>query len=242
MTAARGPIDRKAPCPCGSGRKYKSCCYPRDRATDEARAVARGGLDAVDGMLKVFLPLVESRGEHKIACGPGCNACCKNFVRCSLPEALLVADWLSEPEHAEARARFLGKLPAWRETAGEQAREIEELLRKNGGTPTEGPDWERYNEVGLDYARRGNLCPFNQDGRCDIYPARPTICRTVHVVETSEYCTPDRGGVPKVVSHPKLVETVQAATASFARAAHDLTGSGDERALPEAVAWALARR
>src|SRR5579871_2400507 len=199
-------VDRKAPCPCGSGRKYKSCCYPRHRARDEARAVARRGLDRVDGVLKVFLPLVESRGEYKIACAAGCNACCKNFVRASLPEALLVAEWLSAPERAEVRARFERKLPSWRAAAGEDPPELEQLLARNGGAPTEGPDWERYNAIGLDYARRGVLCPFNENGRCEIYPVRPTICRAVHAIETNEYCTPDRGGRPKLVSHPALVE------------------------------------
>jgi hypothetical protein len=30
-------IGRNAPCPCGSGKKYKVCCLPRDREAENAR-------------------------------------------------------------------------------------------------------------------------------------------------------------------------------------------------------------
>ena len=172
-------------------------------------------------MLRVLLPLVESRGEHKIACGAGCNACCNSFVRCSLPEALLVADWLRLPENAAVLGRFREKLPAWRGRAGGLAAELNALVDENR-------DWERYDRLGVEYGLRQNLCPLNHEGRCEIYPARPTICRSVHVLETSEYCTPGRGGRPKVLTHPALEAAVRDA------------GAGHEmRAIPEAVAWAL---
>ncbi len=232
-------LDRKAPCHCGSGRRYKACCYAKDRSREAARTVAREGIAAIDDVLKVLLPLIESRGEHKIACHVGCNACCNNFVRASLPEGLVVAEFLARPENAEARARFLAKLDGWRTAAGADARELEELVNRNGGAPTEGPDWERYNQLGMDYTRKRNTCPFNHEGRCEIYPVRPTICRAVHVVETHEYCTPDRGGLPKVVSHPTLVDTVRGVAAGLGRVAHALSGSGNERALPEAVVWGI---
>lgn len=190
-------------------------------------------------MLAVFLPLVESRGEYKIACKAGCNACCKNFVRCSIPEALLIADWLSQPENAAVLARFRDKLAAWRALAGGDVAVLEALLAKHGGAPAEGPDWQRYNDVGVAYALRDNLCPFNHEGSCQIYPVRPTICRAVHVLETAEYCTPGRGARPKVVSHPKLEDAVRSATHGFGVAAQRLVGDGNERALPESVAWAL---
>jgi Fe-S-cluster containining protein len=232
------PTDRKAPCPCGSGRRYKSCCWAKDRAREAPRQAARAGLARVDGVLKVFLPLIESRGEHKIACGPGCNACCNSFVRCSLPEALLVADWLQLPENAAVLQRFRDKLPSWRENGGEIGREIAQFLASHGGSPAEGGEWERFRQLGIEYAKRGNLCPLNRDGNCEIYPVRPTICRSVHVLDTAENCTPGRGE-PKVVSHPMLEEAMREATGEFAAAAAALTGDSRERALPEAIAWAL---
>ena len=39
-----GTVGRNDPCPCGSGRKYKRCCLPRDEAAaagERARAAAR---------------------------------------------------------------------------------------------------------------------------------------------------------------------------------------------------------
>ena len=234
-------VERNAPCPCGSGRKYKKCCFlgEREPGLRDPRTVAGRGLAKVDEVLKVFLPLVESRGEHTIACGPGCSACCNNFVRCSLPEALLIADFLRRPENAAVRARFEAKLPAWRDGAGGLAEQLTALLDASGGSEPQGAAWARFNQLGSEYALRGNLCPLNHEGRCEIYPVRPTICRSVHVLDTAQYCVPGRGQSPKVVSHPVLESTVKEVTADLARAAVSLDGRGRERALPEAVAWAL---
>jgi Fe-S-cluster containining protein len=234
--------DRKAPCPCGSGKKYKSCCYARDRGRAEARRTAREGLALVDGVLKVFLPLVESRGEHEIACRAGCNACCNNFVRCSIPEALLVADWLVEPAQAAVLARFRDKLPAWRARGGDDVARLERLLAEHGGGAVDGKPFREYDRIGTGYALKGNLCPFNDQGCCEIYPVRPTLCRAVHVLDTAEYCTPGRGGQPRVVSAPPLEDAVRTATQSFSRAAVELGLGAAERALPESVAWALDHR
>ena len=35
-----GAVGGKEPCPCGSGKKYKHCCYPKDRAAEAASAQA----------------------------------------------------------------------------------------------------------------------------------------------------------------------------------------------------------
>ncbi len=43
---AEKAMERNAPCPCGSGKKYKKCCLAKDeaaRATPEARGEARDG-------------------------------------------------------------------------------------------------------------------------------------------------------------------------------------------------------
>jgi hypothetical protein len=37
-TRSRARVGRNAPCPCGSGRKYKKCCLPREQAGQAARA------------------------------------------------------------------------------------------------------------------------------------------------------------------------------------------------------------
>jgi Fe-S-cluster containining protein len=209
------------------------------RRAQEARMAARVALDEIDGVLRVFLPLVESRGEHRIACRAGCNACCANFVRCSLAEALLVADWLRKPENAPVLSRFREKLPAWRARAGDELTRLNQILDEHGGRPSEGEAWEEYGRVGLAYALKGSQCPFNQDGRCEIYPVRPSICRSVHVLDTAELCTPGRGN-PRVVSHPRLEEAVRAGSSACSRAAVEMNQAPYERAIPDAVEWALA--
>jgi Fe-S-cluster containining protein len=232
------PPDRKAPCPCNSGRRYKSCCYARDRGRERAREVARSGAAAVDEVLRVFLPLVESRGEHRIACGEGCSACCANYVRCSAPEAMIVADWLREPAQAEMRARFVAKLPGWRERAGAEAAALEAQLDAHGGGERAGAAWDQYQALTIAYARKGNLCPFNERGRCEIYPVRPLICRSVYVLDSADNCLPDRAP-PRIVSHPALETAYREATHACAEAGARLGATSPARAIPEAVAAAL---
>jgi Fe-S-cluster containining protein len=201
---------------------------------------ARAGIAAVDAVLRVFLPLVESRGEHRIACGEGCSACCANFVRCSMPEALVVADWLNQPAQAEVRARFVAKLPRWREVAGDDPARIEAHLAAQRGSKPSGPAWDAYQRMSVAYARKGNLCPFNEAGRCEIYPVRPLICRTVYVLETADNCLPDRAP-PKLVSHPALERAYQEATHACAETSARLGYGPHPRAIPEAVAQVLDR-
>jgi Fe-S-cluster containining protein len=233
-------IDRKAPCRCGSGRRYKSCCYARDRGRELALRAAGEGAAAVDEVVRVFLPLVESRGEHRIACGEGCSACCANFVRCSAPEAMAVAAWLQGPAQAEVRGRFLAKLPAWRARAGagEEAA-LEAHLDAHGDGARSGAAWDEYQALTVAWARKGNLCPFNERGRCEVYPVRPLICRSVYVLDTADDCLPDRAA-PKIVSHPALEGAFREATRACAQAGARLGRGERPRAIPEAVAAALA--
>lgn len=232
-------VERKAPCPCGSGRRYKSCCYARDRGRELALRAAADGAAAVDDVLRVFLPLVESRGEHRIACGEGCSACCANFVRCSVPEAMVVADWLREEAQAEVRARFFAKLPAWRARAGAPAlAALEAHLDAHGGGARDGAAWDEYQALTVAWARKGNLCPFNEHGRCEIYPVRPLVCRSVYVLDTADNCLPDRAA-PRIVSHPALERAFAAATRACAEAGARLGRGAALRAIPEAVAAAL---
>jgi Fe-S-cluster containining protein len=234
------PVDeRRGPCPCGSGKRYKSCCWARDRGARAGAAaleVARARVAAIDGVLRVFLPLVESRGELKIACREGCDACCGNFVRASLPEALAIAEFLVE--HPDVRRRFEAKLPGWRERGAPELGELAALLERHGGPPERGSDREAYGRAGVAFGRKLDLCPFDEAGRCEIYPVRPTVCRAVHVLDTAEFCTPGRGA-PKLVSHPALDRAMLEAGEALSRASVALGGRVYEEALPEIVARVL---
>jgi Fe-S-cluster containining protein len=215
--------------------------YDSRVATDPRQSALRTvqkGVAAVDEVLRVFLPLVESRGEHRIACGEGCAACCANYVRCSVPEALAVADWLREPAQAEVRARFEAKLPAWRERAGGDVAALDAHMDAHAGGERAGRAWDEYQQMTVAYARKRNMCPFNEAGRCEIYPVRPLICRAVYVVGTADNCLPDRGA-PAIVSHPALEEAFRAATHACAQASARMGEGAQPRAIAEAVAAAL---
>lgn len=41
---------RNEPCPCGSGRKYKQCCLPKDEALDAAARKVRAEIEAATEM------------------------------------------------------------------------------------------------------------------------------------------------------------------------------------------------
>lgn len=48
MTASATPVNLNAPCPCGSGRKYKRCCHAAQKAEQaRARAARQGAANAV---------------------------------------------------------------------------------------------------------------------------------------------------------------------------------------------------
>jgi Fe-S-cluster containining protein len=245
---------RNAPCPCGSGRRYKSCCWARDRAAqdaqaageraraagEQARAAARTARDVVDGVLRVFLPLVESRGEYHVACGPGCDACCANFVRASFCEAEAIAEFLRAPEQAAVLARFRAKLEPWRERGAPELAELRALLARNDGPPARGADREAYGRAGVAFGQKANRCPFDEGGRCEVYPVRPIVCRAVYALDTAEFCTPGRG-TPKRVSHPALEAAVRESGQARADVAVAAGRPIYEDALPEMVAAALER-
>jgi Fe-S-cluster containining protein len=139
-----------------------------------------------------------------IACARGCNACCHELIIVAMPEAHLVARWLARPENAAARARFLERYPAWREKAGDRPERIATLTVRNR-------DREEYVETHRQYWRSGNLCAFNHDGECTIYPVRPLVCRDAHACETNERCSPSYTGgqPPSAISFTPLESVLQ---------------------------------
>jgi Fe-S-cluster containining protein len=234
-------VDRKALCPCGSGRRYKSCCYSKDRARDDVLDTARESHRRIDEVLKVLLPLVESRGEYKVACQAGCNACCVTFVRITETQAALLATWLLQPENAWLLDRYEAWLPRWREAIGPEVAVIERILAEHGGVPADATIRQEYLDANDTYARRRLMCPFNDDaGNCAIYPVRPMPCRTWNVVGTSANCGPDPKEPPVAISHPVLGEAIRDARKMLDGAAERAAQPKAERAMMNALEGALS--
>ena len=124
------------------------------------------------------------RKRLPIVCAKGCNVCCEELVVVFLPEAIAVARWLGSAAGAEARARFLEKVPSWRERAGDGIEREADL----------NADWERrdeYERAHKEQWKRRVMCAFNHEGACSIYPVRPMLCREGHAVETNARCCVD---------------------------------------------------
>jgi len=98
-------IGRNDPCPCGSGRKYKNCCFAKDR---ELAAAARAGREAVRGGLERAAHL------HRAGDLPGAEALCQHMLQI-------------DPDHAEAHillALILHELGRLEESAQSYERAI----------------------------------------------------------------------------------------------------------------------
>lgn len=125
-----------------------------------------------------------------VACAAGCSACCHTAVMVYEPEARRVAELLAEPAHAEARAHFLSRYPAWHAELGKDVERIRTLHRLG-----------RFDDAERLFFRlqaRRVMCALNRDGLCTVYAARPTICRNTHALDTAAHCQPDAERKPTV--------------------------------------------
>ena len=116
-----------------------------------------------------------------LACRAGCADCCRSLPAIYAGEAVTIARWLDD--HAEARAGFDARYPAWVAALGD----LVDAWR-DAAARADVADGER---IATEARRRGVMCAFNDGGRCTIYEVRPLVCRTAHAVDTSARCAPD---------------------------------------------------
>lgn len=141
------------------------------------RADAAGLINVMYAQLDGAIARRDVEIGPRMACHNGCNACCVSTVLASEGEAVAIAEWLREPEHADARARFGAAYPRWRDQLGDL----------QGQTDTRDPKDTRAWMVQVQ--ERGVMCAFNHEGSCTIYPVRPAVCRKTHALDTSAHCT-----------------------------------------------------
>lgn len=167
--------------------------FEREVSPDDAIFIAEQLLAVMDQGTEARDRRAEQAGV-KIACHAGCNQCCEQPILVWLPEALLVARFLERPENAATRQAFLERFPAWRASVGDAHERMADL--------SEAGDWSGYARVHREAWSKRTLCPFNRDGLCSIYAARPAICRHYHALDTAENC---RGDAP---AQPRYLEFV----------------------------------
>src|SRR5687768_8924439 len=105
---------RNEPCPCGSGKKYKKCCLPKDQANQPAFIPApqrpHPGDDLIDDLVdKPLPPLYPPSPPRPTASQPidphieACNALWKRFEPAAFEEQVeLYLEALKDPELLDA--------------------------------------------------------------------------------------------------------------------------------------------
>jgi Fe-S-cluster containining protein len=205
------------PCPCGSGKKYKSCCGSSPTITEQElirnqlitnRAVAYKGqigiqrknscIDYLPKKKKILKELLIRQNEialsksETISCRKGCNYCCMLLVGATIQEVELIVYYLYQNE--DLFNYFIEAYPPWIL----KVREVYDLLTKNQQTndqfiddkPTKGePQYDEPNNRLL-FAKKKLYCPFFRDGLCSIYEIRPFHCAGYFATTPSEWCNP----------------------------------------------------
>ncbi len=211
-----GP-DRNAPCPCGSGKKYKKCHGLESQPAPKPDPVALNRLIAYKGTIgrrreifcseysqvkKTTLDAVGGRLRQEaadtgktISCGKGCSHCCKMFVVASLQECEAIVYFLYNNE--TAMKLFLKAFPRWNERVlrieGSFRRMNELHARISSGNATE----EESKQFDLEcdaYAAADIPCPFLLDNACSIYNIRPYVCARIVAITPADWC---RAGDPR---------------------------------------------
>lgn len=235
------PERLRQPCPCGSGRRYKRCCHPRDlRIKALAEAAARAHVH-IDRVITALVKEVEAQGRHTVACRAGCPACCHQYIRASEAEVARVTAWLEQPENEAVRRSFLDRFASWAVRAEGEHTRIDALADASTGR-AEGPAWDTFIAAHKAWMARRLLCPFNEAGNCGIYPVRPAICRSVLVADTAEHCGPEATAPPALIRSSVLDRARARARAEMSEAEDQWHQSRTRRSLAHAVADQLARR
>ncbi len=169
----------------------------------------------------------------RIACAEGCNYCCAQPVTVFRAEAIRIAAWLRQPENEGARAAFLAAYPAWLEAVGDGFEPILDAAARG--------DLVGQKRAHLRQQVRAVMCAFNRDGRCVIYPVRPTTCRDHHATETNERCKleihSEREEDAAVGMHFKPLDDFVEQTRLLARSMHHALGG--PRLRPDALCRAV---
>ena len=140
----------------------------------------------------------------RVACGD-CSFCCYQFVRVLAHEVFAIADYIQTTMTPELRAKVVERLRSYyAETS-----HLTEEEKDRSETP--------------------RACPLLVDGRCSVYPVRPSNCRHFHSLDSSfcEGCIKDPNGWPHTPMHEGLKhvwsDMIHAADYAYFVTGHDQT-------------------
>ena len=211
-------IGRNAPCPCGSGKKYKKChgnltegYSAGAREVDYlaiSREIAYKGkigqmrkdfcVDYIKHKQEVFrdiektqLEMAEAKGET-ITCRKGCQPCCVHYVDAGIQEAEAIVYYLYQNE--SVLNNFLQAYPAWREKVKQSGDPFRNMVHQ--WEKTADGKWrdKKIIQGGLGALYEHNTanipCPFLDNYVCSIYEVRPYVCAGCFATTPAEMCKP----------------------------------------------------
>jgi Fe-S-cluster containining protein len=203
--------DRNAPCPCGSGKKYKKCCGGASLASNQdpvsinreiaylgdigrrreafCRSYIAAKKEVIRG-IEVSLSRDAANLKETITCSKGCGECCSQYyVAASLQECEAIVYWLYQ--HRDVLLHFLRGFKVWQEGASSVLGPFQTINKLYGkkilGQVSE--EEERLFRQAMDvYERRHISCPFLKEGACSVYEVRPYVCAGVVSVSPPAWC------------------------------------------------------
>jgi Fe-S-cluster containining protein len=208
-------LGRNAPCPCGSGKKFKKCCGKLPTAT---RAITESPIAvnqriAYEGrvgrerkqwsedflawktkeleIISVGQKSAESASGRSISCVKGCSFCCSQYVGASLQECDGIVYWLYQ--HPDRLDTFVAQYGIWRKSLREHERVFKETSKAASismANPLDSKAREIFTEKAEAYHQLNISCPFLVEDACSIYPVRPFACASHVVVSSPEHCKP----------------------------------------------------
>jgi Fe-S-cluster containining protein len=121
-----------------------------------------------------WLAAVLEEEGRKVACAPGCAACCRHFVSSVEPFELAALH-----RHVKDREDY----PDLLFSSHGHSMAYEKILK------AEGEDEEASDRALYRYFLRGRACPFlGKDGACGVYAVRPMSCRMFYSESPAKYC------------------------------------------------------
>ena len=191
--------ERNAPCPCGSGKKYKKCCgLPAAQSSPDSfsfnRAIAyKGSVGKLREAFCVNYAAVKKSITLDIESNHKQDAA-------SLQECECIVHYLYH--HNETLRNFLRAYDAW---IGRIARiescfdRINSLHGKTLLSQESAQERQIFNAEQAFYESQNIPCPFLFDGLCSIYEVRPYICASVVSLSPPDWCKR---------SHPDYIHAV----------------------------------
>jgi hypothetical protein len=214
-------ISRNDLCSCGSGKKYKNCCYGKEEPSEEIKFdkktfdpftlnkeiaylgefgnIRENFCIAQEKQLKEINEFIyqqqlqEATNNGKtISCHRGCSMCCSQYIPASLQECEAIVHYLYN--HERKMSSFIKNYKKWKNRLDEHEGILDEFQQAYAELFESGFDSEKrlkLEELGARYAKFKIGCPFLKDDACMIYDVRPLVCSCQVAVTPPEYCDPE---------------------------------------------------